>query len=465
MNTKPHCKLIERLRARLRELRNANGANVTVTFALATVPMMGFVGAAVDYSHANSVRAAMQSATDATALMLSKEAVKLTAAQIQTKGNDYFKALFTRPEATNLLLNISYSNTDGSKVVVNASADVKTDFMQLMGFHKLKVVANSIARWGTTKMQVALALDVTGSMAWDSKMPALKTATKELLTTLQTAAVTNGDVRVAIVPFAKYVKVDPSNHNQTWLDWEDWDDDNGHDKSTTTCTTAKTGKSGKSKKKCTTSTTWVPDNHNTWNGCITDRDQDYDVKNTTPNPGTPATLFPAEQGNDCPAKMMGLTFDWTALKAKVDELQPDGMHQPAHRARLGLDGPDAGRSAQSAGQDRRHATGHHPVLGRLEHREPLVERPGQDRRASGAHVHQRESRWHHDLYRAGELRLLQGHEGLRLEARVLLRDHRRPDRDGVQRDRHQPDQAAPREIAVEHQPKPKPGLMAGFFRW
>ena len=145
--------------------------------------------------------------------------------------------------------------------------------MQLMGFQKLKVAVNSMARWGTTKMQVALALDTTGSMASDGKMPALKTATKELLTTLQTAAATNGDVRVAIVPFAKYVNVDPSNYNQTWLDWDDWDDDNGHDNSTTTCTTTKTGKSGKSKKKCTTSTTWVPDNHNTWNGCITDRDQ------------------------------------------------------------------------------------------------------------------------------------------------------------------------------------------------
>ena len=132
-------------------------------------------------------------------------------------------------------------------------------------------------------------------MASDGKMPALKTATKELLTTLQNVATTNGDVRVAIVPFAKYVRVDPSNYNQNWIDWKTGTMTTVMTASTTTCTTQKTGKSGKSKKKCTTSTTWVPDNHNTWNGCITDRDKDYDVKNTTPNPGTPATLFPAEQ--------------------------------------------------------------------------------------------------------------------------------------------------------------------------
>ena len=103
-----------------RELRAANGANVTITFALATIPMVGFVGAAVDYSHANSVKAAMQAAADSTALMLSKDAAALTNAQLQTKANDYFKALFTRPEATGLTVTATYTTTGGSQVVVNA---------------------------------------------------------------------------------------------------------------------------------------------------------------------------------------------------------------------------------------------------------------------------------------------------------------------------------------------------------
>ena len=38
-----------------------------MTFALATIPLIGFVGAAVDYSRANSAKAAMQAALDATA--------------------------------------------------------------------------------------------------------------------------------------------------------------------------------------------------------------------------------------------------------------------------------------------------------------------------------------------------------------------------------------------------------------
>ena len=63
-----------RLRQRWQRFRSARGGNVAITFAIATVPIIGAVAAAVDYSHANSVKAAMQAALDSTALMLAKQA-------------------------------------------------------------------------------------------------------------------------------------------------------------------------------------------------------------------------------------------------------------------------------------------------------------------------------------------------------------------------------------------------------
>ena len=66
----------------------------------ALIPIVGLTGAAVDFSHANSVKADMQSALDSTALMISKNAATMSAAQIQTAADGYFKALFTRPEAS-----------------------------------------------------------------------------------------------------------------------------------------------------------------------------------------------------------------------------------------------------------------------------------------------------------------------------------------------------------------------------
>ena len=153
---------------------------------------------------------------------------------------------------------------------------------------------------------------------------------------------------------------------------------------------------------------------------------DYDVKNTTPTPSTPSTLYPAEQANDCPAKMMGLSYDWTALKNKVDELQPNGMtNQPIGLAWAWMaltQGAPLSPPAKTA--DMQQAI----ILfsDGLNTENRWWREPGAkiDNRQALA-LHQRQGGRHHDLHRAGELGLLQGDEGLRLEAGVLLRDHAR----------------------------------------
>ena len=145
-----------------------------------------------------------------------------------------------------------------------------------------------------------------------------------MLDQLKAAATNNGDVYVSIVPFNKDVNVGTSSYTgASWVDWEDWDDDNGQDTSSTTCTSTKTGKNGKTKKKCSTTTSWVPDNHNTWNGCITDRDKEYDVQGTAPTSAA-ATKFPAEQYDSCPVAMTGLTYDWNKLSSLVNTMKADG---------------------------------------------------------------------------------------------------------------------------------------------
>src|SRR5262245_10206823 len=92
------------LRNRLRTFMAAERGNVVMTFALATIPMVAFVGAAVDYSRGNSAKAAMQSAVDATALILSKEAQKLNNDGLNSKADAIFKAQFHRSDVTNLIV-------------------------------------------------------------------------------------------------------------------------------------------------------------------------------------------------------------------------------------------------------------------------------------------------------------------------------------------------------------------------
>jgi hypothetical protein len=83
-----------------------------------------------------------------------------------------------------------------------------------------------------------------------------------------------------------------------------------------------------------TSSTWTPKSHDKWTGCVTDRDQDYDTKNTAPT--NSATRFPAEEyvsGSDKYCKsnnnpylqpVMPLSYDWSAIKKLIGDMEPTG---------------------------------------------------------------------------------------------------------------------------------------------
>src|SRR6185437_10659335 len=211
-----------KFRSSLRAFCIAQRGNVAITFVLASLPVITGVGFAIDYSHANAVKTALQSALDSTALMLSKEATTDTSTQLSTNATNYFLALFTRPEATNVKVTATYDPNGGSSLVVSASADVPTYLLGLLpgqAFQTLPVTASSTAKWGSNRLRVALVLDNTGSMADSGKITALISATKSLLTQLQSAASKNGDVYVSIVPFVKDVNLGAGNWNSDYIYW------------------------------------------------------------------------------------------------------------------------------------------------------------------------------------------------------------------------------------------------------
>ncbi|MEA2886876.1 MAG: hypothetical protein QOD11_1236, partial [Bradyrhizobium sp.] len=234
----------------------------------------------------------------------------------------YFTALYTNADANSVSISATYTASNGSMgstVQVNGSGSVVTDFMKVAGFPNINFGSSSTAAWGTTKMRVALALDNTGSMADAGKMTALIPAAKNLIDQLKASATANGDVYISIVPFSRDVNVGAGNYNQTWVDFSDWDSANQ------TCSGfggfggfGGWGGWGGGGGNCT------PAAHNTWNGCVTDRDQDYDIKSTPPTAGNAPTLFVAEQYTSCPVALMPLSYDWTALKAKIDTMTPNG---------------------------------------------------------------------------------------------------------------------------------------------
>ena len=183
-------------------IQDRRGA-VAPMFALAIIPVIGLVGMAVDYSRANSIKAALQASLDATALAMARLAPTLTAEQLQEKTSAYFTAQFNRPEAKNVSVTTAYTTTDGSTLTVTANGSVDTTFTRVMGYTSLSVGSSSTIKWGNQRLRVALVLDTTGSMASAGKIDAMKTATKNLIDQLKDAATNPGDVYVSIVPFSR----------------------------------------------------------------------------------------------------------------------------------------------------------------------------------------------------------------------------------------------------------------------
>ena len=91
--------------------------------------------------------------------------------------------------------------------------------MRVLGYDTFHLRATSTAKWGITRLRVALVLDNTGSMDSAGKMTALKTATKSLIDQLHGAVTTDGDVYVSIIPFAKDVNLGKSNFAADWIYW------------------------------------------------------------------------------------------------------------------------------------------------------------------------------------------------------------------------------------------------------
>src|ERR1700682_6801632 len=89
----------------------ADRGNVAMIFGIAAVPLLSFIGAAIDYSRANAARSSMQAALDSTALMVAKDLSSgvITTSQISTKAQSYFAALYTNTDAQSVSVTATYT--------------------------------------------------------------------------------------------------------------------------------------------------------------------------------------------------------------------------------------------------------------------------------------------------------------------------------------------------------------------
>jgi Mg-chelatase subunit ChlD len=227
--------------------------------------------------------------------MLSRDAATMTPAEVQSKATTYFNAQFNRPEVANVAVNATVNSPQAGSftLTMTVTGNVPTTFTKLLGQQKLDISSTTDVKWGIKKLELALVLDNTGSMAQSGKLTQLKSAAHNLLTTLQNAAKQPGDVKVAIVPFDTMVNIGTGYKDQFWVDY-----------------TVKNIQKSQ------------------WTGCVIDRDQSYDAQDTAPASGNIHTLYPAAQCGSLtsliPLTDVLDTSGFTSLNNKIDAMQAAG---------------------------------------------------------------------------------------------------------------------------------------------
>lgn len=328
--------------ARKHGFRKDRNGGVAIIFALALVPLLLGVGAAVDYTRAARARATMQQALDSAALAVatSSDTSQATLESIATNfvmEKDWTHQLSsTSPVQLQIGANENYTLT--------FTGTVETSFMKLAGINSVAVdvMAKSV-RAVTGQTEIALVLDTTGSMS-GTKMATLKQAATDMVNTIYADAGASSVVRMSVVPFAQYVNIGVSRRNEPWAnvpaDYSTTKNQCSKSKPlisksgcTTvqkTCTSTNDGVTTSyacSSETCTsyvygeevTTCKDVTSNYK-FRGCIGSRSSPYQLTDAD------ATMvrYPGFLNVNCSKELLPLTNSKTSILAKINELSASG---------------------------------------------------------------------------------------------------------------------------------------------
>lgn len=261
--------------------------NVVMIFALSTVVIFGFVGAAIDFSRVDAARRHLQDAADI-AVLRSLDMKSATDAARAIAADSSFAQNFSNPGVSGISGSLE---RDQAGSVINETytvhATVSSYFGAFFGKDNYPVTVVSQARTSLDVFEIAFVLDSTGSMADSNKMPNLKSSVDSALASLLDAKGKNeSGSKVAIVPFNTQVRLantDLSNLANQGLS---------------------SGGGG---------------------NCVVDRTQSYDVSGDAALKGSAKTLYPVSNCDENTLQpVQGLNSNIATSRSFIKSLKPGG---------------------------------------------------------------------------------------------------------------------------------------------
>ena len=256
--------------------------SIALNFSITCTALLVMTGGAVDFARTSVAKTNLQNAADSAVLAIARNGSGAsTQDALKVFATNYMAAMLPSDYDFEVL---SVSR-DGNLVQLTAEGSLEPGLSALAGFDSLHQSTASEAIWGTGKLEVALVLDNTGSMAEHNRMVEMKKAANALLDELDSSE--DGLVKVAIVPFDVNVRVPTTYKTASWFKSDWW-------------------------------VSWF------WKGCLADRDQNYDVSDAAVTTAA-ATKYPgALCSSDKLATIMPLTDNFTDLHARVNAMTPAG---------------------------------------------------------------------------------------------------------------------------------------------
>lgn len=182
---------------------------IAIIFAIGLSALLGTVGLAIDYGQFIRAKQATQSALDAAVLAATSYSVENTAAR-EERFKDVFNATLKSGIKDPESLTFTFSQADGGKGV--AKIKLQTSFLSVLGISSAQAEITSIARTNKLDIEIALALDISGSMLFGdmgggSRLDALKASVYKLMDTINATKSPSQTVKYSVIPFNMAVNI------------------------------------------------------------------------------------------------------------------------------------------------------------------------------------------------------------------------------------------------------------------
>lgn len=211
------CRPAPRLAGRLRTcatafLRDDSGSMTHM--ALATIMiMMAFGGIGIDMIHAELRRTRIQATLD-------RAVLAGAALDNDLGGEEVVEDYFDKMGIADTL--VSVDDTSGlnyKRVSAVASDTLAANFSQFIGVDHFDIDASGVAEQQARNVEISLVLDISGSMAFNNRLPNLQDAAETFLDTVIDDSYPDA-VSVSLVPYSEHVSVGLKMARHMNVDWD-----------------------------------------------------------------------------------------------------------------------------------------------------------------------------------------------------------------------------------------------------